>query len=862
MKHLPLLTAHQTPPSRAETDRLDLLTALINGPSFTPLFRTELIDVPRGHPVYAWECVVPGCEHFRGNSGDLCSTHQRQWKQARDTGTGKAAFLLNADQLAPADAAGQRVCRICLVRPATDIARRLCNRHKHSWFYRIKTHGAATDYDDWLSEQHSHPGFGRCCVVVCSDLAQSSLGLCAGHESRYRSAGRPGGAHLLGRTGNQFTEVDDNRVVVYADELTFRRWCAEVDPIPRANQFNLRGLRPLLRAEFQWGLFAHTQGQHSQWGPGWLQTLVNFCRRRDLNSLTELDLGSCTHFSRLIAREILNGLRLVYFGPEDTRDAGFIETDHFGVRFPNCGSYIDLTVVSQRWLRNMLWDHLAAAMRSPHCPRSSGVFANLRRASAELSAFLQAEAPGHGDDPTRLGEEHMLRFVTDQRHRATHGLPSLSMKKADGTAFATTQASRRLIFNHVRRLLRTAMDSGETDRIGLDRGFVIAAPSGGKAVHRTRTPFSDEVAHALADEANLQQLAHSYDPQDQGLRDIWETIIVTGRRANEAIGLRWDCLGRHGDLPMLWHDQTKVGNYDQAIRIPEGLYQRLRQRQRKTLDRFVARHGRPPTDAERRALALFPTRSRNLAGQKSLSYSWFSTGFKQWIAELNLGTCVPHQARHTLATTLLRHGASLTHIRRYLGQVSDRMAEHYTHVAVSEIEDVLQHVWVAGPAAPHPGELLSGDTKTMSREQAHALAIDLSRRSTPAEGGFCTFQPVVNGDACPWKLDCHNCDKFVLSGADLLYWRRKREQWRSIAERAPDDATADYLHQVFEPTGRAIDGLEKALAGMGLLDEALALDLRRPQDYFHRIWSLSFRATELADASFPINNGDSSEPQP
>jgi len=76
---------------------------------------------------------------------------------------------------------------------------------------------------------------------------------------------------------------------------------------------------------------------------------------------------------------------------------------------------------------------------------------------------------------------------------------------------------------------------------------------------------------------------------------------------------------------------------------------------------------------------------------------------------------------------------------------------------------------------------------------------------------------------------------FVLSGADLLYWRRKREQWASIAERAPDDATADYLHQVFEPTARAIDGLEKALAGLGLLQDALALDLRRPQDYFHRL---------------------------
>ncbi|GAA2046641.1 hypothetical protein GCM10009839_58980 [Catenulispora yoronensis] len=134
----------------------------------------------------------------------------------------------------------------------------------------------------------------------------------------------------------------------------------------------------------------------------------------------------------------------------------------------------------------------------------------------------------------------------------------------------------------------------------------------------------------------------------------------------------------------------------------------------------------------------------------------------------------------------------------------------------------------------------------MTKAEAEAMALDLTRRSTPAEGGFCTFQPVVRGDACPRNMDCHNCDKFVMSAADLLYWRRKAEQWHTLAERAPDDATADYLHSVFEPTARAIDGLEKALAEFGLLDGALALDLRRPQDYFHRLWSLAFRASDLA----------------
>jgi hypothetical protein len=66
--------------------------------------------------------------------------------------------------------------------------------------------------------------------------------------------------------------------------------------------------------------------------------------------------------------------------------------------------------------------------------------------------------------------------------------------------------------------------------------------------------------------------------------------------------------------------------------------------------------------------------------------------------------------------------------------------------------------------------------------------------------------------------------------------------------RPPHHATADYLHLYFEPTARAIDGLEKALAGLGLLDDALALDLRKPQDYFHRVWSTAFRAADLADA--------------
>src|ERR1017187_9334319 len=74
------------------------------------------------------------------------------------------------------------------------------------------------------------------------------------------------------------------------------------------------------------------------------------------------------------------------------------------------------------------------------------------------------------------------------------------------------------------------------------------------------------------------------------------------------------------------------------------------------------------------------------------------------------------------------------------------------HLAQSDLEDVLQHVWVAGPGTASPGEVLTGSAAPLPRGQAQALASDLSRRSTPAEGGFCTFQPVVDGGACPWNL--------------------------------------------------------------------------------------------------------------
>lgn len=844
---------------RVGRDRLEILTALIDGPDFDPILRSDVIRIPRQHPVYRWECIVERCERTRSASTDLCPEHLRLYAQDRERGIGKAAFVTAATGLERHVRPEELLCRVCPDRPAAQPDLRLCRQHQGRWHHYRKSAGeTATDIDGWLADQSPLPGYGSCVVAVCVDLADSPLGLCLFHGRRYQREHRPGAAVLPKELRHRCEQHGRPIPVEYGDEEAFRRWCATAPAPPWPGQINLLGLRPLVQAELKWGLFIHTRRERpDRWELGGLRSLVATCRTAEAESLIgfEPGAGGSVEFPGAIIKEIRHELRLVYFTPALAKQSGFLETEHFGVRFHQRASHIDLTGIGQLWLRDLVWDHLADMLQSPRCPRTGIIFDGMRRAAIELSVFLELNAPTGGHDPTVLLGEHMQRFVADQRGRERDGLPSLAMKRPDGSSSIVTVTTRSRVSNALRKLLRTASDNGTADRIGLDREFIVAVPSAGRTTGRTpRRPFPDEVAHALADPENLRRLAEVHDPLDRGLRDIWETTVTTGRRITEVLQVRWDCLGRYGGLPMFWHDQTKVGNYDVAIRIPEDLHDVLSERQRKTLDRFISEHGRRPTDAELGRLALFPTTHRNPDGTVALSHQWFHSKFNVWIDSLELGRWVPHQARHTLATNLLRAGASLTHIRRYLGQVSDRMAEHYVHLSHSDLEDVLQQVWVAGPGATRPGEILAGDTTPMSREQAQALAIDLSRRSTPAEGGFCTFQPVVDGGACPWALNCQGCDRFVLSGADLLYWRRKREQWRQLAEGAPDDATADYLHQHFAPTARAIDGLENALAGLGLLDQALALDLRKPQDYFNRIWSTAFRPTDLTDPASADNN--------
>lgn len=843
---LPLHTGQE---GRETRDRLELLTALIEGPVFDPLLHNNIIDVPRDHPVLHWNCLVPECP-AQIRAQELCRRHVKQWVELEAAGMERLEFLRTTGPMENTQSWLLPV-RPCLVpacaRPAQrGVAAALCTRHLTRWG---QTNGSIGVDDPavltaWIEGEKPWASHGDCVAVSCTDLARSPLELCEFHEREYRSDDRPGQASLATNWGRWHDHERGGPVATtYQNKLAFRRWCQKVRPAPRAGRLSLFGLHPLVKAELKWALFSYTQrNDHTRWWMHSIQRVLTACR--GLRSLEEFDLDTCGAHERMIVGEMLQDLQSVYVTPSDTRAAGYLDLTHFGRKISRLTTKLDLNLLPQRWLRDVFWDYLAEQLRSVNCPRGRSYFYGVRLAGQELGAFLEAMAPDGGHDPAVLTEAVVGQFVADQRRRARDRLPSIRASYNTKPPIVT-EVTRKSTFDVLRKVFRWALESGRTEDIGLDRAVVWALPAGGRIPQRTRSPFSDDTAQALADPANLEVLAAA-DTTDRGARDIWETITATGRRGGEVLELRLDCIAIHNGIPRLWHDQTKVENYNEAIRIPERVYRRLDERRTKTLANFERRYGRRPTAEERPHMALFPRKYKNPRGEHAVTHPWFSRLFREWVGELELGAAVPHQARHTLATKLLAAGASLHHIKKFLGHVSERMSEHYAKVALSEIDDVLHHVWVAGPGAARPGKLLSEGVTPLPPEQAHALALDLGRRSTPTEGGICTFQVVVDGGACPWKLDCENCEKFVMTGADLLYWRRKREQWYSLAERAPDDATADWLHQVFAPTAHAIDGLERALAGLGLLEDALNLDIRRPQDYFHRLWNTGFRTSDLA----------------
>ena len=197
-------------------------------------------------------------------------------------------------------------------------------------------------------------------------------------------------------------------------------------------------------------------------------------------------------------------------------------------------------------------------------------------------------------------------------------------------------------------------------------------------------------------------------------------------------------------------------------------------------------------------MPLFPGAVSNPDLAIEVSHSWFASVWTRWFESVGLKGITTHQTRATLATSLLNNGAPAELVRQLLGHFSPRSIGPLRQLQQRQHDPAIcsrcgrpDQEWT-NPAR----SCCALPTSIAVDKTAAATRIDLT--VMPVEHGLCRYGPVVGGANCPFEKNCtagpHGvCEHFVLTGADLAYWERKRDTAYHFAEGAPTAEARDYI---------------------------------------------------------------------
>jgi hypothetical protein len=379
-------------------DPLARFQALLAGGSVPQYLRAEPIVFDLHDPIYGYACKISGCQVQAAHPLGWCSRHHDERAAALRTGIGEAAWGTSAVGF-PARGArtsphGQLpACRFCPDRDAVDDG--LCLAHRGKLGQATKRTVRNFDYQSWAAMQTALPGAGDCRVPSCVRRAERDLGLCPPHRMDWVRIGSPAAADL-------------------------DRWLPRAGGDIGIGIVSLAGLAPLLAAEIRYALWAHTlDPAPARWHPSLLRTLARSCRARGIGSLLELDPGDQAWTQAGAVNRIVRAMRRdvdpVHRSREDTRERGYLDPNYWGFRFPERRSVFDLSQISQRWLRDLTWDHLAAVLDGPNPPRTAGSFETTRRAIVSFSDYLTERDPTRSSQPATFERGHRPRV-----HRRLH----------------------------------------------------------------------------------------------------------------------------------------------------------------------------------------------------------------------------------------------------------------------------------------------------------------------------------------------------------------------------------------------------------------------------------------------------------
>lgn len=848
----------------------------------------EPIEFPSHHATFGWACLVPECEAALTMNTRylLCVQHANRFRKMKN-GIDIDAYV-RSEHPGPARSIGwglkrRSPCEVCgPVREAQQLS--LCTAHSTS---RRLAQKRGVDEINWRTRQKPGTALPGCSIDRCvhdgeqiAQFGSDSARLCRAHS----------------QTWNSFVR----RLDTAPNEASWQTWIQSRPVVESVSTFErARGglaLTPLsqrLQCEIRYALHRHDQtSRRSRWSPSSLQEIVNWLSREGIESLTDPRVTEYASNARRgrIERRILSGLlfaaRGLILSEAISKDEGWFDPVVVGSTpfvssqgDENRVKSWDLTLVSQRWLRDLLWDYLkdVALQPSGRRPVAGTVYSRIGGFTL-LSRLLREIREDSGEDPNLLTNGDARRIQRTWDMWFDERAPIVVSRKAGRPPTALTVGSRNNYMSSIRLVLRHSRDKRRLPPT-MD-AFILSLPEYSRLTNQPRPrPLSYADFQTLVGPEGISKL-DAVDYQDVGLVDIWLTQAFQGGRISETLKLRLGCLGLIGNgQPYIWRDITKANVLDYGMPCYRPVYERLVLRQEKTRSQLRRRYAKELAQLDDRGrdqlmakwdreMPLFPGAFKNPDLALEPSQSWFRDTWVNWFESLGLQNITTHQTRATLATSLLNNGAPAALVRQMLGHFSNEALAHYARYDDANLTQHLKKVWAAGPGTNKPGAILVRPNDVRVQDQVAATSrIDLT--IVPVERGLCRYGPVVGGAGCPFDKNCTDgpagpCEHFVLTGADLAYWERKRDAAFHFAEGAPTDEARDYILGQWQPWEPVLAGLRKALDELGLLEVAEKLDLRTPhQDYFDPVFSAGFPAIDLdvsrAPAKQTIHGGETSE---
>ncbi len=596
-------------------------------------FRVDLYRPPHDDPILRPQrsCAVPGCRMTLVPDDSYCRRHDKQW---RDMGEPDLAeFLAAIPPTMPTKIKGGRVCEVehC-ANPVW--ARRWCRAHHDMWKRRKGPEGfeaAAAPVRQVLPCRVLHCGRPEAVIVY---------GLCASHRRHWTLAGEP-------------------------PLEAFIAGAQRVRNIETA--YSVVGLPPSPKLELQFVLQQRRDAVGAKLRPDAFLTMVEAVRSEgpSCRSILEHPLayweGLVVAASQRAPGRNGSGLKLgfmrwAYAELELLVDDDPWEGDVWHSRRIRPGHethvrVIDWGRIPQGWLRDAAkrWGRLRAATLT------LGVVSNDARRLARFGEYLASETTVRWPrDLTRPKLEAYLARIAVE-------LPAV---ERDGT------------LSTLRMFLNDAAELGMLDLRADVRVRRVDYPRRAEALPR----FLPEPVMAVLEKPESIALL-----EDNGLRNLVQVLIGTGRRAMEVLRLPTHCVepGPDGD-PYLRFFSGKMAKED-MIPIDPATAAAIADQQALVLRLWP---GESPW--------LFPRPKVNPLGAYPFGLSTLNRGLKRWAETLDLRAPLPpdappgsvaplvqltaHRFRHTIATRMINEDVPQYVIQRFLGHESAKMTERYAAI--------------------------------------------------------------------------------------------------------------------------------------------------------------------------------------